>query len=85
MRSKSPAHHSLALSEFTIRWQTRYEQYVVFVGARYKQVRIRVCLYTRALSLKHSPRLEQVPNARDLQFPTALGEDLPLLSITVSR
>ena len=54
-----------------------YEQIIVFVGARYKHVRIHEeygSTYIPLGPLGHSPRLEQAPSARDpFQIPTAMG------------
>ena len=57
------------MSEFVFRWHMGYERNIVFVGARYKHVRIHERRGSTYIPLGpapgHSPRLEQAPSARD--------------------
>ena len=60
------------------RWHIRYDQHIVFVGARYNHVKMHKrygSTYIPTGPVGHSPQLEQAQSARDpFRFPT--GSDL---------
>ena len=71
---------------FALHWHLRYDHDTVFVGARYKHVRIHEgygSTYIPLGPVGHSPQLEQAPSARDpFRFRhSAIGRNLCRLRI----
>ena len=68
VQQSSAPMYSRSCQNFAFRWHMRYEQNIVFVGARYKHVRIHErygSTYIPLSPLGCSPQLEQAPSARD--------------------